>query len=198
LGASSIGGNLTLSGLGIQQSGILTVGGNSTFTATGGGYDIDLGSYANDLAGTVTVNSAGNIRDFKLRNVNAAAGAITNLTNAAATQLRDLSIIYPNAGYSLPSLRPSTLRNIVVSVGGAITQASGGAVSVTGTSVFDSGGAAVTLNSAINDFGGGVTVKSSASSVTIRDANALTVASLSLATNALKAVLYAVLVSRQP
>ncbi|MCE9630525.1 MAG: hypothetical protein K8S94_07390, partial [Planctomycetia bacterium] len=157
LGASSIGGNLTLSGLGIVQSGILTVGGNSTFTANGGGYDIDLGSYANDLAGTVTVNSAGNIRDFKLRNVNASAGAITNLTGALATRLQDLSIIYPNAGYALPSLRPSTLRNVVVSAGGAITQASGG-ITPTGTSSFTTGGYAITLTDAANSFGGAVSL----------------------------------------
>ena len=157
LGTSSIGGNLSLSGHGILQTGVLTVGGNATFTTNVSGYDIDLGSYANDLAGTVTVNSAGNLRDFKLRNVNASAGAVTNLTNAAATQLRDLSIIYPNAAYVLPSLRQATLRNVVVSAGGAITQASGG-ITPTGTSSFTTGGYAITLTDAANTFGGAVSL----------------------------------------
>jgi hypothetical protein len=183
LGTSSIGGNLTLSGYGIVQSGVLTVGGNSTFTATASGYDIDLGTYANDLAGTVTVNSAGNIRDFKLRNVNAAAGAITNLTNAAATQLRDLSIVYPNAAYALPSLRQATLRNVVVSAGGAITQASGG-ITPTGTAGFTTGSFAITLDDAANNFGGAVSLTNTgANDAAVTDATALILGTSSVGRN---------------
>ncbi|MFM9009291.1 MAG: beta strand repeat-containing protein, partial [Planctomycetota bacterium] len=185
LGTSSIGGNLTLSGHGIVQSGVLTVGGNATFTTNVSGYDIDLGSYANDLAGTVTVNSAGNLRDFKLRNVNAAAGAVTNLTNAAATQLRDLSIIYPNAAYALPSLRQSTLRNVVVSAGGAITQASGG-ITPTGTSSFTTGNFAITLADAANDFGGAVALSNTgANAVAITDVDDLQLAASSVGSSTL-------------
>ncbi len=185
LGTSSIGGNLSLSGHGIVQTGALTVGGNATFTTNVSGYDIDLGSYANDLAGTVTVNSAGNLRDFKLRNVNASAGAVTNLTNAAATQLRDLSIIYPNAAYALPSLRQSSLRNVVVSAGGAITQASGG-IAPTGTSSFTTGGYAITLTDAANDFGGAVALTNTgANAVAITDVDDLQFAASSVGSGTL-------------
>jgi len=177
LGASSIGGNLTLSGLGIQQSGILTVGGNSTFTATVSGNDVDLGSFANDLSGTVTVNSASNIRDFKLYNTNANAGAITNLTNAAATQLRDLTINYTNAAYQISTLRQSTLRNVSVTAGGAITQASGG-ITPTGTANFTTGGFAITLTDAANNFGGAVSLANTgANDIAIASAGAFALGS---------------------
>ena len=186
IGASSIGGNLTLSGYGVVQSGgLLTVGGNSTFTATQSGYDVDLGSFANNLAGTVTVNSPSNIRDFKLYNTNSNAGAIVNLTNTAATQLRDLTINYTNAAYELPTLRPSTLRNVSVTAGGAITQASGG-VTPTGTSSFNAGSFAITLNDAANDFGGAVTLSNTgANNIAVKDVDDLILAASSVGSGTL-------------
>ena len=117
LGTSSVGQNFSAAATGFSQTGALTVAGTAALTAAAAVTDIDLATQANDLAGTVTVSSAANVRDFKLRNVNAAAGAITNLTNAAATSLRDLSIVY-DAAYAIPSLRQATLRNVVISAGG--------------------------------------------------------------------------------
>ncbi|NBW86926.1 MAG: hypothetical protein EBR23_08900, partial [Planctomycetia bacterium] len=188
-GATTLSGAIDLSvitaGAANQSITLSTIGGasstsslsfSSAIKAKGSG-SITLG--AGSISGSTTLVasslSANAATGMTLATQATAFGRIGNLASGTVT---------------IAQTGPAVLSSVVVkgdlslTSSGAMTQASGGAVSVTGTSVFDSGGAAVTLNSAVNDFGGGVTVKSSASSVTIRDANALTVASLSLATNA--------------
>ncbi len=60
LGASTVTNDLTLATTGaINQSGILTVGGNASFTASGAGNDITLNSFANDIAGTINFITGG-------------------------------------------------------------------------------------------------------------------------------------------
>ena len=203
LGTSDIGRDLFVvtgaSGAGIpaslSQNGVLTVGRNTTVTSIAPESDIDLSTQANNLSGTVTIdNTAGaasNVRDFKLYNTNAAAGAVVNLSNTGTTNLRDLTIIYDNAAYVVPTLTMSTLRNVAITAGGAITQDVGGINnSVTGgTASFTTGNFAITLTDAGNDFGGVVTLTNTgANDVAITTANVLTLGTLSIAGGNLTAI----------
>ncbi|HZK90680.1 MAG TPA: filamentous hemagglutinin N-terminal domain-containing protein, partial [Stellaceae bacterium] len=63
LASVKTGGNLTVTdgdAFGITQSGVLTVGGTSMFTATTTGANINLGTSANALAGAVSLTTGGN------------------------------------------------------------------------------------------------------------------------------------------
>jgi len=203
LGASNIGRDLFVvtgaSGSGIpasfSQNGVLTVGRNTTVSSIAPGSDIDLSTQANNLSGTVTIdNTAGtasNVRDFKLYNTNAAAGAVVNLSNTGTTNLRDLTIIYDNAAYVVPTLTMSTLRNVAITAGGAITQDVGGINNsfTGGTASFTTGNFAITLTDASNNFGGVVTLTNTgANDVAITTANALTLGTLSIAGGNLTAI----------
>jgi hypothetical protein len=201
LSTSNVGQNLfvttgagTVTG-GLDQIGVLTVAGTTTITSSALATDIDLSTHANNLSGTVTIdNAAGaasNVRDFKLYNTNAAAGAVVNLSNTGTTNLRDLTIIYDNAAYVVPTLTMSTLRNVAITAGGVITQDVGGINnSVTGgTASFSTGNFAVTLTDASNDFGGVVTLTNTgANDVAITTANVLTLGTLSIAGGNLTAI----------
>ena len=106
-----------------QISGTITVVGATTITANTPNTDIYLNGGPNDFAGTVTIDNTGgaasNVRDFKLRNINAAAGAVVNLDSA--TSLRDLTITYDNAGYTLPTLTSLFLRTVSLNINGTLT-----------------------------------------------------------------------------
>ena len=106
-----------------QISGTITVVGATTITANAPNTDIYLNGGPNDFAGTVTIDNTGgaasNVRDFKLRNMNAAAGAVVNLDSA--TSLRDLTITYDNAGYTLPTLTSLFLRTVSLNINGTLT-----------------------------------------------------------------------------
>jgi hypothetical protein len=144
---------------------------------------MDLSTQANVLTGAVSIGgTASNVRDFKLKNTSATAGAIGNL---ASTSLRDLTVIYTAAGYQIPSLTMASLRNIVVTTtgGGAITQAAGGIVQgVSGaTATFTAGANPITLISALNDFLGVVTLSNSGvNDVAVTDANSITLGTLAI------------------
>src|SRR5207247_468154 len=64
---------------------------------------------------------------------------------------------------------------------GTITQS--GDISVTGTSSFSAGANSITLANAGNDFGAAVTLSSTGAAVSIRDTNALTLATPTLGAN---------------
>lgn len=110
LSTSSLGtGTFTAtSGGSISQTGVITkAGGTSTFSITVPGSDILLSTAANDFGasvGGVTIDpaTAGNVRDFSLRNINAGAKAVANLGNSTVN-LRNLTITYNNAAYELPT-----------------------------------------------------------------------------------------------
>ena len=191
LGSSSIGGNLevtTGAGLavgGLTQIGALTVGGTTTITSSAALTDINLSTQANNFASTFTLGTPGNVQDFKLRNTNAAAGAIGGLSNAG---LRDLTIIYNNAAYEVPTLTMvATLQSIAITAGGAITQGAGGINNSTlgGTSSFTTTGFAITLTQLLNNFGGAVSLTNTGvnNAVAITDANTLTLGTLSIGGN---------------
>ena len=203
LGASNIGRDLFVvtgaSGAGspasLGQNGVLTVGRNTTVKSSTTGSDIDLSTQANNLSGTVTIdNTAGaasNVRDFKLHNTNAAAGAVVNLSNAGTTNLRDLTIIYSGAAYVVPNLTMASLGNVAITAGGAITQSAGGINNsiAGGTASFTTGNFAITLTDASNNFGGVVTLTNTgANDVAITTANGLTLGTLSIAGGNLTAI----------
>lgn len=102
--------------MGVTQSGALAVTGTTTLAATTIGTDMDLSTQANILTGAVSIGgTAANVRDFKLKNTSATAGAIGNLVS---TSLRDLTVIYTAAGYQIPTLTMGSLRNVVVTTTG--------------------------------------------------------------------------------
>ena len=184
LQALSLTSNLSVTvGGAVTQSGALAVTGTTTLAATVAGTDIDLSTQANVLTGAVSIGgTAANVRDFKLKNTSATAGAIGNLVS---TSLRDLTVIYTAAGYQIPTLTMGSLRNIVVTTtgGGAITQAAGGIVQgVTGaTATFTAGANAITLTSGANDFLGVVTLSNSGvNDVAVTDANSITLGTVAI------------------
>ena len=121
-----------------QTSGTITVVGATTITANAASTDISLADGANNFASTVTIGgTASNVRDFKLRNINATPGVIANLSSAS--NLRDFTIIYNNAFYALPSLPSSSLHNVNIMAAGIS--------SIGGTTLTTHNGGTVTLNS---------------------------------------------------
>ena len=145
-GATTLGGAVNTSGAlsitttgNITGTGALTVGGNSTFTANGTNASINVGNAANAFTGTVKFVGA----------------SLQNVTVADSTAL---------------ALDMSTLSgNLVVSSGGAVTQAA--ALTVGGTTSVTATGQDVTLGNAANNFTGAVSV--AGRNVTMVDANAL-------------------------
>jgi filamentous hemagglutinin family protein len=197
LGASNTANDLTVitgggpTG-GLTQTGALTVGGTTTITSSAALTNIDLSTQANNFAGTFTLGTPGNVQDFKLRNTNAAAGAIVGLSNTSTPNLRDLTIIYNNAAYEVPNLDmaqiTNELRNIEITAGGAITQAAGGIdkSEVTGTASFTTGNFAITLDDPANDFGFFSTVSlnnTGAFDVRLTDSNFMTLATCTIGGN---------------
>jgi hypothetical protein len=185
LGTSSIGGNLdVITGAGTatggltQTTGALTVAGTTTLTSSAAATDIDLSTQANSLTGSVTIaGTASNVRDFKLRNTSATAGAVVNLGNLTTTSLRDLTITYNSAAYEVPTFTTVTsLRNIAITAGGAITQAAGGIVQGSSATLasFTTGAFGITLTDTSNNFIGAVSLNNSgANNVAVTDANAI-------------------------
>jgi hypothetical protein len=189
LGASTVSGGLSVAAASIAQSGPLVVSGVLGLAVTAPGGDIDLSTQANSFSshgdryaglGVVIEGTPANVRDFKLRNTSAAAGAIGMLgygykgnSIVAVTNLRDLTIHYDHAAYVVPSLTMPSLRNVNI-FATAISQLAGASMTVPGTATFRATAGAITLTSADNDFRGAVSLTSSSgSSVSITDANSL-------------------------
>jgi hypothetical protein len=179
LGTSTIGGSLRIESGGLSQTGVLSVGGTTTLLASAASTDIDLSTQANLLTGAVEILSPENVRDFKLTNGRAGAGAVVNLSDAETTNLRDVSVRYDNAAYQIPSLTMGSLRNITFVSKGALTQAAGG-IRNSGTATF-AAYSPIALNDPSNDFGGAITLQTTgANAISIRDQNALTLGSVSM------------------
>ena len=160
--------------------------GATTLTSSAAATDIDLSTQANSLTGSVTIaGTASNVRDFKLRNTSATAGTVGNLGNATTTSLRDLTITYNSAAYQVPTFTTVTsLRNIAITAGGAITQAAGGIVqgSSATTASFRTGAFGITLTDTSNNFIGAVSlINTGVNAVAVTDANALILGTSSIA-----------------
>jgi len=184
LGASSVGttgtGNLTVTvGGALTQSGVLTVTGTTTLAATVASTDINISSQANVLTGAVSIGgTASNVRDFKLRNISISTPATASnfvVGNLTSTSLRDLTIIYDNAAYEIPALTMTSLRNIVITAGGLITQSGAIIQGVAGaTASFTNTGTDnyIDLTQELNNFLGAVSFTSDYD-VGVTDADAL-------------------------
>ena len=154
-GSSILGsGTFTVNAVGITQSGAITqASGAGAVTFDAGAGVITLTNVGNDFTGSVVLNSTG------------ATVAITN-TNAI------------DFGASVLGGGTLTVTAVGITQRGAITQAS-----IAGAATFDSGTGVITLTNAANDFTGSVSLNSTGSSVSVTDANALTLASSTLGTN---------------
>ena len=170
LGKVTTSNNLTVNaGSDITQSGVLAVGGTSTFSAASG-RSIQLSGLDNNLQGRVTIDSVGGgtLLDVGLRNVN----TLATLSMPPGLQLRNLDLQFTTAPVRVPTLAVSGTLNVLA--GGAITQAPGG-VQVGGASTFNSGANTITLVDPNNDFIGAVSANNSggANAIELRDANAI-------------------------
>lgn len=167
LPAITISGNLTITAGGaITQTGILTVPGTPTFTVTTPGVDILLASAANNFGTTPIITDNGNIRNLALRNV-----AVTAAVPTLPANLNDLTLIFNNAGMTLPALTLSG--NLTATANGAITQSGTLNVNNTGavTTLSAGSGNNITLTD-VNNLFETVTI-TSANNVNVTDASAL-------------------------
>jgi filamentous hemagglutinin family protein len=151
--STGIGGNLSVtSGGDITESGAQTVNGTTTLAVTAATSNILLSSQANDFVGAVGLGGTQTkIQDIALRNTDVAA---TAPTLSGATNLRNLTLQFDNAGMTLGAFQASGTATITA--GGAISQS--GAAQVTGTSSFSAGANTITLTNAGNRFTGAVTL----------------------------------------
>jgi len=197
LGASTVHGGLSVNAASIAQSGPLVVSGVLGLAVTAAGGDIDLSTQANSFSshgdryaglGVVIEGDPAKVRDFKLRNTSAAAGAIGMLgygykgnNIVAVTNLRDLTIHYDHAAYVVPNLTMPSLRNVNI-VATAISQLAGASMTVLGTATFHATAGAILLPSAGNDFRGAVSLISTGNA-SITDANSLVLGKSSIGGN---------------
>ena len=186
LQASTIGGDLNVTGAGITQSGILNVTGTSSFTAGANTIALNL---ANDFVGAVSLNNSGinavSITDanaIQLGTVSVGSGSFTVNANGAITQASALTIAGAssfNAGANaitltnasndfggVVSLSNSGLSNVALTDINAIQL---GTVSVgTGTFTINAGGA-ITQNSALT-IAGASSFSAGANTITLTNA----------------------------
>jgi filamentous hemagglutinin family protein len=157
----------------ITQSGTLTNSGGATFTlaSTAANSDILLDTQANDLGAAVSLGGAlTNIRDVKLRNLNAAANTPDV---SGATMLRNLTLQFDNAPVTLGALTASGTATITA--GGSISQT--GALTVGGTTnlAVTAANSDILLNTQANNLTGAVIVAGTPSNVrdfALRNTNA--------------------------
>ncbi|WP_080885985.1 hypothetical protein [Nitrospira japonica] len=151
LGASTVSGTLGLTAGGpLSQSGVLNVTGVTTFTATTTNTDVLLATQANDFGSAIVFGGTqSNLRDVRLRNVNAGASVPTL---AGLTNLRNLTLTFDNAPISLPALTASG--NLTLTAGGTIAQS--GAVAVGGATTLATtvAGSDILLDTQPNNFTG--------------------------------------------
>jgi len=142
------------------------------------------------IAGTLNVNYnstltfAGTISSFTnitLNNSNNSALLPTNLT--ALSNLKNLTINFPNSAIALPGLTLKNSGNLVVNVGRNISQT--GALVVPGTSSFNTGAYSIMLANNQNAFSGVVTLVNSGSNNAATIINGASVA-LSLGTSTIR------------
>ncbi len=160
LGTSSVGsGTLSLTGVGISETGTITqASGAGLVTLTGGAGAISLAN-GNDFTGTVNISNSG-ANNVSITDVNTltlgtlAIGQNLNVTSTGALNLGTGSI-----GGTLTANSNT----------GAITETAGG-LSVTGTSSITAGAASILLNDGANNFQGAVSLNNSgANNVTLNN-----------------------------
>jgi trimeric autotransporter adhesin len=177
LEASSVSGNLALTtGGAVTQSGALSVAGTTSLTAGAANTDILLNTEANNFAGALSFGGTlTNFRDIGLRNTNAGA---TVPTLSGLTNLRNLTLTFDSALVNLPALTASGTLN--VTAGGAIIDS--GNIVVTGVTTLAAGATNdIMLDSAGNNFS--TVAVNSGNNVTLRDANALDLATSNVSGN---------------
>ena len=87
LGASSVGGNLTVTasaGTSLTQTGALTVGGTSSFTTSTSNADITLTNAGNELTGAVSLSTTGSTGNASMTN-NLAGGLVLGTSSIGGT-----------------------------------------------------------------------------------------------------------------
>ncbi|WP_338846413.1 filamentous hemagglutinin N-terminal domain-containing protein [Massilia sp. W12] len=182
LGASNVGGNLSLTAGGnISQSAGVKVGGDSNLTINGiaGGVTagVDLSRSDNTFTGAVNLNTVNGatLQDVGIGNDSASASNPSQITG-----LRNLTLNFPNADVSLPSLNLSGDLNITA--GGNVTQS--GAFTVTKTTSINAG-KEISLTQS-NALTGAVTLKNSGSNnIALTTSGAMEIASLEMGQGAL-------------
>jgi MBG domain (YGX type)/Repeats of unknown function (DUF5649) len=93
LGASTVGGNLTVTDTvgNLTQTGVLTVAGTSSFTTSGNNADIVLNN-ANLLAGAVSLNTTGTTGTASLTNASATILGASNVGGSLTVQTDSISV----------------------------------------------------------------------------------------------------------
>ena len=133
LGGGTVGGTLTATGSGpISQSGALTVNGAASITQNGSAQDVLLDNIGNQFKSTVGFAGT-QIRNLSF--ANAYATSSSGLTLPASIS-GNLTLIYPNAGLSLPG----------TTVGGALSITAGNGITINGN---ETTGGGQTYNSAV-------------------------------------------------
>ncbi len=133
LGASTVGGNLTVTGLdtfGISETGVLTVKGTSSFTETAANATINLSTQANALTGAVALNTTGSTANASLSNAVATTLAASNVggnLTVTTTKGSDLTL---GAAVTAGKTISLTSAGTIDQTAGAIT-----AATLTGSSV---------------------------------------------------------------
>jgi filamentous hemagglutinin family protein len=147
IGTTSVGGSLGVTTTGpVGESGAVTV--DQTTSVNAGANSINLGNFANDFAGAVTVTTSGTGNGANINNganeltVGTGAGSVSgNLTTSAAATVLSASTVGGTLG---------------VTATGPVSET--GVVAVSGTSSVSAGANSINLGSSANDFGGPVTV----------------------------------------
>ena len=137
-------GNLDITAGGnITQSAALTIGGTTTLALTNANSDILLGNQANNFGSSVIIGgTAANVRDFALRNTNAAA-TVTDLSSA--TNLRNVTLTHDNADVIIASAINAT-GSVRLQSDTGISQTAAGIITAAGLAT--GGNGAVTLSEA--------------------------------------------------
>ncbi|WP_415884443.1 filamentous hemagglutinin N-terminal domain-containing protein [Neptuniibacter sp. QD34_54] len=204
LASTDLTGTLTVTAAGnITQSGAIEVDGAASLTATNADITLDHSNNdfssisltavnaqvedasalvldSTDLTGTLAVTAEGNITQTAAVEVDGAASVTSNsgdvTLNQAGNDFSSLSVSATNATVidvnALELSTSSVTGDLSVTAGGNLTQS--GAIDVAGATVLAVSGD-ITLENAANDFD---TLDASATNISVRDANALSVAAL--------------------
>ena len=179
LGGLSLDGNLSVNADSIAQSGALIIGGNSTFTASGG-QSIDLDNAGNAFTGTVGfAPRSGTLQNVSITDTTALdlqALAIGGNLTASASSLTQSGALLVGGTATLTSgtgiaLNTTSADALHITASGAVTQT--GDLTITGATTIDADGQNVTLTRTDNAFGGSIAVTAATASLTNSGATTL-------------------------
>ena len=163
----TIGGNLNATGAGLTQSGVLSIGGASSFTSTGNNNDIVLTNIGNNF-GTSVVAFTDATSDASLVNA-------TSISLGTSTVNGHLSLTAP--GVSVTG--NVTADSLTLDATGGNLSDLGGQVTVSGNSLLTVTGAnSLSLDNPLNDFGS-LQITAGTGMVTVSDASDLILNGLS-------------------